>query len=101
MNKMDDPTVEWSQERYVECTTKLTAFLKGLGYNPKTDLYFMPISAQNTLGIKDKIPKSVCPWYNGPCLLEQLDNIPSFERKINAPLMMVRKLWVQILIFRG
>jgi peptide chain release factor subunit 3 len=36
VNKMDDPTVEWSKDRYEECTTKLTAFLKGTGYNPKT-----------------------------------------------------------------
>ena len=36
VNKMDDPTVEWSKGRYDECTTKLTQFLKGTGYNPKT-----------------------------------------------------------------
>merc|ERR1711939_1281145 len=46
VNKMDDPTVEWSEDRYKECTTKLTVFLKGLGYNPKTDLTFMPVAAQ-------------------------------------------------------
>ena len=36
VNKMDDPTVEWSKERYEECTTKLRVFLKGTGYDPKT-----------------------------------------------------------------
>lgn len=36
VNKMDDPTVEWSEERYKECTSKLAQFLKGVGYNPKT-----------------------------------------------------------------
>ena len=36
VNKMDDPTVEWSEERYKECTSKLAMFLKGVGYNPKT-----------------------------------------------------------------
>jgi peptide chain release factor subunit 3 len=35
VNKMDDPTVEWSKERFEECTTKLMVFLKGTGYNPK------------------------------------------------------------------
>jgi peptide chain release factor subunit 3 len=30
VNKMDDPTVEWSEARYKECTTKLTTFLKGI-----------------------------------------------------------------------
>ena len=35
VNKMDDPTVQWSKERYDECTTKLRTFLKGTGYDPK------------------------------------------------------------------
>jgi peptide chain release factor subunit 3 len=88
VNKMDDPTVNWSEERYKECTSKLTTFLKGVGYNPKTDLAFMPISAQTTCGIKDRVPKDLAPWYDGPSLLEWLDNFPSLERKVNAPFMM-------------
>ena len=85
---MDDPTVEWSKGRYDECTTKLATFLKGVGYNPKTDLFFMPISAQATLGIKDRVPKSLAPWYSGPSLLEYLDNMEKLERKVSAPFMM-------------
>ncbi|KAG9242392.1 P-loop containing nucleoside triphosphate hydrolase protein [Calycina marina] len=88
INKMDDPTVEWSKERYNECTTKLAAFLKTLGFNMKTDVFFMPIAAQMTMGIKDRIPKGVAPYYDGPSLLEYLDNMNTFERKINAPFMM-------------
>ncbi|KIN01250.1 hypothetical protein OIDMADRAFT_103874 [Oidiodendron maius Zn] len=88
INKMDDPTVEWSKERYLECTTKLGQFLKGVGYNLKTDVFFMPIAAQQTIGIKDRIPKGVAPFYDGPSLLEYLDNMSALERKINAPFMM-------------
>lgn len=88
INKMDDPTVEWSHERYLECTTKLSAFLKATGYNLKTDVFFMPIAAQTTVNIKDRIPPGVCSWYNGPSLLEYLDDMKSLERKVNAPFMM-------------
>ncbi|KAA8565579.1 hypothetical protein EYC84_009431 [Monilinia fructicola] len=88
INKMDDPTVEWSHDRYKECTTKLSQFLKATGYNLKTDVFFMPIAAQKTMGIKDRIPKGVAPWYEGPSLLEFLDNMTQLERKINAPFMM-------------
>ncbi|KAI9650633.1 translation termination factor GTPase eRF3 [Ciborinia camelliae] len=88
INKMDDPTVEWSHDRYKECTTKLSQFLKGTGYNLKNDVFFMPIAAQQTMGIKDRIPKGVAPWYEGPSLLEFLDNMTQLERKINAPFMM-------------
>lgn len=61
INKMDDATVQWSQERYKECTTKLGQFLKGTGYNLKTDVFFMPVAAQLTVGIKDRVPKETCP----------------------------------------
>ncbi|KAI1371060.1 hypothetical protein F4677DRAFT_436656 [Hypoxylon crocopeplum] len=88
INKMDDPTVNWSEDRYKECTTKLAQFLKGTGYNLKTDVFFMPIAAQQTMGIKDRIPKDVCTWYDGPSLLEYLDNMQALERKTNAPFMM-------------
>ncbi|CAD6449367.1 9e67b3ae-8bb0-452b-be19-1a4a8df06eda [Sclerotinia trifoliorum] len=88
INKMDDSTVEWSHERYKECTTKLSQFLKGTGYNLKTDVFFMPIAAQQTMGIKDRIPEGVAPWYDGPSLLEFLDNMTQLERKVNAPFMM-------------
>ncbi|ORX91349.1 hypothetical protein K493DRAFT_317330 [Basidiobolus meristosporus CBS 931.73] len=87
INKMDDPTVEWSQERYDECVTKLTPFLKASGYNPKTDLDFMPVSGYTGANIKDRAPASVCPWYTGPSLLELLDNMQTIERKVNSPLM--------------
>ncbi|KAL1801144.1 hypothetical protein ACET3X_001486 [Alternaria dauci] len=88
VNKMDDPTVEWSEDRFKECTTKVVAFLKGLGYNPKTDISMMPVSAQTFTGIKTRVPKELAPWYDGPSLLEYLDNMQALERKLNAPFMM-------------
>lgn len=87
INKMDDPTVEWSHDRYKECSEKLMNFLKGIQYT-KNDVTFMPISAQTTVGVKDRVPKKLAPWYNGPSLLEYLDNLKSLERKVNAPFMM-------------
>ncbi|GES63715.1 eukaryotic peptide chain release factor GTP-binding subunit [Aspergillus terreus] len=87
VNKMDDPTVEWSKARFDECTVKVSKFLEALGYK-KTDLTFMPISAQQTYGVKDRVPKDLCPWYDGPSLLEYLTEMKVPERKINAPFMM-------------
>lgn len=88
INKMDDPTVEWSEKRYNECITKLSAFLKATGYNLKTDVYFIPVAAQQMINIKDRVTKDVCPFYNGPSLLEYLDSMATLERKVNAPFMM-------------
>jgi len=88
INKMDDLTVEWSKERYDECTKRLGTFLRGNGFNPKTDLFFIPISAYKGSNLKDRVDKKVCPWWDGPSLLEYLDSMTSLERKIKAPLMM-------------
>lgn len=88
VNKMDDITVEWSQERYKECTEKLLNFLsRQVGYG-KSDVTFLPISAQTTVGIKARVPKDLAPWYDGPSLLECLDNFKTLERKVKAPFMM-------------
>ncbi|QRV90969.1 Elongation factor Tu GTP binding domain [Ceratobasidium sp. AG-Ba] len=88
INKMDESTVEWSQARYDEIVGKLTPFLKGSGFNPKTDVSFIPVSAYTGANLKERVPKSVCPWYSGPSLLELLDTMPMVDRKINGPVMM-------------
>lgn len=48
----------------------------------------MPISAQMSMGLKDRVPKKLAPWYDGPSLLEYLDGMKALERKVNAPFMM-------------
>ncbi|EWC46449.1 hypothetical protein DRE_04392 [Drechslerella stenobrocha 248] len=88
VNKMDEPTVEWSKERFEECTVKLLQFLRATGYNPKTDVFCMPVSALTGQGLKVRVDKKLCPWYDGPSLLEYLDNMQGLERKVNAPFMM-------------
>ena len=88
VNKMDDPTVGWSKERYDECTQKLAMYLKGIGYNVKEDVQFMPVSGYTGDGLKDRVPKDKCPWYDGPSLLEYLDNMKHLNRYINAPFML-------------
>ncbi|EPT03653.1 hypothetical protein FOMPIDRAFT_1035273 [Fomitopsis schrenkii] len=88
VNKMDESTVEWSKERYDEIKDKLTPFLKAAGFSVKTDVSFIPVSAYTGLNLKDRLPKNVAPWYNGPSLLEYLDTMQMVDRKVNAPLMM-------------
>ncbi|CAH6718357.1 eukaryotic peptide chain release factor GTP-binding subunit [[Candida] jaroonii] len=87
VNKMDDPTVNWSEQRYKECTTKLGMYLKGIGYN-KDDIVYMPVSGYTGAGLKDRIKSSECSWYKGPSLLEWLDNMKTVDRKINGPFML-------------
>ncbi|KAF6145513.1 hypothetical protein GIB67_004508 [Kingdonia uniflora] len=75
VNKMDDPTVGWSKERYGEIESKMTPFLKQSGYNVKKDVQFLPLSGLFGVNMKTRLGKSVCPWWDGPCLFDALDAI--------------------------
>ncbi|KAG0309546.1 translation termination factor GTPase eRF3 [Dissophora globulifera] len=88
VNKMDDPTVNWSKERYDECVGKLTPFLKANGYNMKTDVMFMPVSGFTGANIKKSIDPKECDWYKGPSLLDYLDQLKMADRDLAAPLRM-------------
>lgn len=48
----------------------------------------MPLSALTGSGLKERVDPKVCPWYNGPSLLEYLDSMETLERKLKAPFMM-------------
>ena len=87
VNKMDDATVEWSETRYNEIRDKLIPFIKGAGFNPKTDVTFIPLSAYTGVNLKERADSKHMPWHDGPSLLEYLDNMPMVDRKIRAPLM--------------
>lgn len=88
INKMDDPTVNWSKDRYDQCVKNLTNFLRAIGYNVKEDVVFMPVSGYSGAGLKDKVDAKKCSWYTGPSLLEYLDSMSHVDRRMNAPFML-------------
>ncbi|WVR08854.1 hypothetical protein IAU60_005912 [Kwoniella sp. DSM 27419] len=87
VNKMDDPTVEWDQGRYDEICAKISPFLRSVGFNPKTDVTFIPVAAQVGENMKERIGKKA-PWFEGPSLLEHLDNLEILDRDVDAPFSM-------------
>ncbi|XP_050998390.1 eukaryotic peptide chain release factor GTP-binding subunit ERF3B [Acomys russatus] len=84
INKMDDPTVDWSSERYEECKEKLVPFLKKVGFSPKKDIHFMPCSGLTGANIKEQ--SDFCPWYTGLPFIPYLDSLPNFNRSIDGPI---------------
>ncbi|ERM93945.1 hypothetical protein AMTRI_Chr12g272070 [Amborella trichopoda] len=86
VNKMDDPTVNWSKERYSEIESKMTPFLKSSGYNVKKDCQFLPLSGLLGSNMKTRISSDVCNWWKGPCLFEALDSIEVPLRDPKGPL---------------
>lgn len=88
INKMDEPSVGWSEARYNEIVDKLTPYLKKCGYNLKTEVTFIPIAGLSGQNMKEQVPASICSWYKGPSFLQYLDEMAPIERNITAPFMM-------------
>jgi elongation factor 1-alpha len=83
INKMDDKSVNWSQDRYNEIQTEVSNFLKKIGYDP-VKIPFVPISGW--LGDNMLERSTNLPWYKGPTLLEALDSVTEPKRPIDKPL---------------
>lgn len=83
VNKMDDSTVNYSEDRYNAIKSEVSAYLKKVGYKPMK-IPFVPISGWEGEGMIDKSTKM--PWYQGPCLLEALDQVTPPKRPADKPL---------------
>lgn len=80
INKMDDPSVEWSKERFDDITEKLSPYLKQVGYNVKKNVIYVPLSGYTGENIKNRVESKTCPWYEGKSLLDELDDLPPLNR---------------------
>ncbi len=84
INKCDDDSVKYSEDRYNEVKEEVEGFLKSIGY--KTDkIPFIPTSALDAANLKEKTP-DFTPWYDGPSLLEALDLVELPPKPLDKPL---------------
>ena len=83
LNKMDEKTVNYSEERYTEIKKEVSDFLKKVGYKPD-NINFIPISGWNGDNMLEKSTNTS--WYKGPTLLEALDKIEPPKRPTEKPL---------------
>jgi len=83
INKMDDPSVNWSQERYEEIRKEISRMLRLVGYNPD-NINFVPTSGWTGDNLIKKSEKM--PWYDGPTLYEALDAFKLPPKPIDKPL---------------
>lgn len=82
-NKMDEKSVNFSEERYLEIKKEVSEFLKKVGYKPDA-IPFIPISGWNGDNMMERSANT--PWYKGPILLEALDKIEPPKRPTEKPL---------------
>jgi bifunctional enzyme CysN/CysC len=82
VNKMD--LVGYSQDHFKKIESEYRAFLEGIGaVSPRA---FVPVAAVagENLALRGK----ATPWYDGPTLLELLDDLPKAPSKTEQPLRM-------------
>ncbi len=82
-NKIDEKSVNYSEERYNEIKKEVCEFLKKVGYKPDT-IPFIPISGWNGDNMLERSANT--PWYKGPTLIEALDKIEPPKRPTEKPL---------------
>ena len=83
INKMDDATVNWNQERFEEVKNEVSRMLKMVGFKVEK-IAFVPTSGwtgDNLVKVSDKMP-----WYKGPSLLEAFNAFDLPPKPINKPL---------------
>jgi elongation factor 1-alpha len=83
VNKMDDPSVNWSKERYEEVKNEIARMLKMVGYKVEK-IPFVPVSGWTGDNLKEKSDKM--PWYDGPALLDALDTFELPPKPVEKPL---------------
>jgi len=83
INKMDDQSVKWNQERYEEIKNEISRMLKMVGYKVEK-VPFVPTSGwtgDNLAKSSDKMP-----WYKGPSLFGALDLLETPPKPVEKPL---------------
>jgi elongation factor 1-alpha len=85
LNKMDDSSVNYSEDRYKATRDEVSAYLSTLllGYEV-TKIPFIPISGWEGDNIVDRSIQM--PWYEGPSLLEALNNVEQPDYPVDRPL---------------
>ena len=83
INKMDDASVNWSQERYEEVKNEISRMLKIVGFKVEK-IPFVPTSGWT--GDNLAKPSEKMPWYKGPTLLGALDKFEVPPKPIKKPL---------------
>ncbi|MEM3412185.1 MAG: translation elongation factor EF-1 subunit alpha [archaeon] len=81
LNKID--AINYDRVRIEDVKKDVSNLLKMVGYKIE-EVQFIPISAYAGDNIAKKSDK--LPWYNGPTLLEALDNLKEPQKQIDKPL---------------
>jgi elongation factor 1-alpha len=83
INKMDDASVDWKEERYNELKDEMTRILRMSGFNP-AKIHFVPTSGWTGDNLAKRSENMS--WYKGPTLFEALDEMEVPAKPTTKPL---------------
>lgn len=83
INKMDISGVDWKEERYNQVKAEVSKLLASVGFKPD-QIPFIPLASLVGENVVKKGGKM--PWYNGPTLLEAINNLKEPEKPVDLPL---------------
>ncbi len=83
VNKADDASYNYKEDRFNEVVAETTNLLKNVGYKTD-DIKFIPVSALEGDNLNVKSEKMA--WYKGPTLVEALDAFTIPEKPVHKPL---------------
>ena len=81
INKMD--LEDYSEDAYNDIKDEVSEMLQGVGYDP-SDIDFVPISAFDGENVVED--STEMDWYDGPSLIDALDDLDEPEKAIDLPL---------------
>jgi elongation factor 1 alpha-like protein len=83
VNKLD--TISWSQDRFSEISTQISAFLTTAGFLAK-NIAFVPCSGLTGDNVVHESHNPLSNWYTGPTLLSLLESSEPISRALAKPL---------------
>jgi elongation factor 1 alpha-like protein len=82
VNKMD--VIEWEKTRFDVIKEQLGGFLKRSGFKEE-NLWFVPVSGLTGENLTKRKEPKLTAWYDGPTLLERVDQFAPPEREVDKP----------------
>lgn len=83
VNKLD--AISWSQDRYSEISTQISAFLTAAGFLAQ-NIAFVPCSGLTGENIVHESQNPLSKWYTGPTLLSLLESSEPISHALDKPL---------------
>jgi len=86
INKMDEGSVEWAEQRFEEIKGHLLPFLRDFCGYSEQNIHWIPYSGYTGENMKTGIKNPKGSWYKGPTMFELFDQLPTPERDNEGPL---------------